>query len=124
MCIRDRLEDGHLAERGEVIDARVGARVRAKDEAVLQENANTVGHTVRLLFEWPPCEGWSGDHFVGPDPKGLQGVGAKGGGDRNVGGVAAARDEDASGARNVVAWIERVPGIPEIGLEPSREVHR
>src|SRR5580704_664256 len=66
----------------------------------------------------------SGGHFVGPDPKGLQRVGSEGRGDRHVGRVAAARDEDAPDARRVVARIERVPGRPEVSLEPSREVHR
>src|SRR5450432_230212 len=70
------------------------------------------------------ASGRSGNHFVGPDPKGLQRVWSEGGRDRNVGGVATARDEDASDARGVVARIERVPGRPEVSLEPSREVHR
>src|SRR5580704_2719252 len=71
----------------------------------------------------PPRQPSSGD-LVGPDPEGLEGVGTEGGGDRDVGGVTAARDEDASDAGDVVSRIERVPGTSEIGLEPSGEVHR
>src|ERR1700722_16452035 len=62
--------------------------------------------------------------LVGPDPEALEGIGPEGGGDRDVGGVAAAGDEDASDAGDVVARIEGVPGAPEVGLEPSGEVHR
>src|SRR5579862_8918357 len=66
----------------------------------------------------------SGDLLVSPDAKRVQRVGSEGRGDRHVGGVAAARDEDASDARGVVAGVEGVQGRPQISLEPSREVHR
>src|SRR5262249_34192502 len=34
----------HLAERGKVVDARVGARVRREDNAIVEENPHAVGH--------------------------------------------------------------------------------
>jgi hypothetical protein len=66
----------------------------------------------------------SRDHLVGPDAEALEGVGSERRGDRDVGRVAAAGDQDASDAGDVVSRIERVPGATEVGLEPSREVHR
>ena len=52
-----------------------------------------------------------------------QGAGTEGMGQRHVGGIAAARDEDTPDPRGVVARIERVPPALEIGLEPAREIH-
>ena len=43
---------------------------------------------------------------------------------RNVGGVASARDQDTADARHVMARIERVPFAAEIRLEPGVEIHR
>src|SRR6187551_3086823 len=62
-------------------------------------------------------------NLVGPDAEALERAGAERGGDRDVGGVAPARDQDAPGARLVVAWIERVPGAAQVRLEPAGEVH-
>src|SRR6185503_18117169 len=42
-------------------------------------------------------------------------VGAEAGGDRRVGGVAAAGHQDAADARLVVAGVEDVPAVAEIG---------
>jgi hypothetical protein len=43
--------------------------------------------------------------------------------DRDVGGVAPARHQNASDARHVVAGVERVPAPAEIGLKPRAEIH-
>ena len=60
--------------------------------------------------------------FVVPDFEGVEGVGAKGGDHGDVGGVAAARDQDATDAGRVVARVEGVPLAAEIGFEPGCEV--
>ena len=43
---------------------------------------------------------------------------------RDVGGVAAARHQDAADAREVVAGVEGVPAAAEIDFEPALEIHR
>src|SRR3954469_8896180 len=57
------------------------------------------------------------DNLLGPDAEALQRVRAERRGDRDVRGVAAARDQDAPAAGDVVSRIERVPGPAEIRLE-------
>src|SRR5581483_6483243 len=61
--------------------------------------------------------------FIGPHPERLERIGAEGRADGDVGGIAAACDQDAPDARLVVARIEGVPGAAEIGFEPAGEVH-
>src|SRR5690349_15380020 len=63
-------------------------------------------------------------HFVGPDLEGLQGIRAEGVADGHVGGVAAAGDQYAPDARNVVARVEGVPVAVEISFEPAGKIHR
>src|SRR4029453_227479 len=63
-------------------------------------------------------------HLIRPYLEAPQRVGAEGVGDGNVGGVAAASDQDAADAGHVVARVERVPASAEIGLEPAGEIHR
>src|SRR5215831_8113859 len=60
-------------------------------------------------------------HLVGAHDEALEGVGAERGADGDVGGVAAARHDDAADARHVVAGVERVPAAAEIDLEPGAE---
>src|SRR5258708_5727353 len=50
--------------------------------------------------------------------------GSEAGGDRDVGGIAAARHHDATDPRMVVASIEGEPLAIEIDLEPRTEIHR
>src|SRR5271170_6667440 len=45
------------------------------------------------------------------------------GGERHVGGVAAAADQDPADPRVIVARVERVPMAAEIGFEPGAEIH-
>src|SRR4051794_2440997 len=71
-----------------------------------------------------PPHSTSSVHLVGPYPKALQGVRSECGRDRDVGGIATARDEDTSDAWDIVSWIERMPGTAEISLEPPGEIHR
>lgn len=52
-------------------------------------------------------ECWS--DLVGEDLKAFQGIGAEGGDDGNIGGIAPSRYEHASDARHVIAGIERIP---------------
>ena len=49
---------------------------------------------------------------------------AERGHDRDVGGVAPARHQDATDAPLVVTGIERVPAATDIGFEPAAEIHR
>src|SRR6185295_5100923 len=63
-------------------------------------------------------------HLIRPYLKAHQRVGAEGVGDGNVGGVAAAGDQDAADAGHVVARVERIPASAEIGLEPAGKIHR
>ena len=59
---------------------------------------------------------------VGPDAEALHDAGAEGGGERHVGGVAAAGHQHAALAGDVVARVEQAPGAAEVGLEPGGEV--
>src|ERR1700675_2884831 len=63
-------------------------------------------------------------YLVGGDAEAHELVRAERGGDGDVGGVAAARDQDAADARLVVTGIEGVPTVADIGLEPGAEIHR
>ena len=108
-AIAGALEHRHLAELGVVVHARVGARVAGQDEPFFKLDADAVGHA---------C------HHVGPDLEAFERVRAEGAGQRDIAGVAAARDQHATDARRVVACVEGVPAVAEIGLEPGREVHR
>src|SRR5438552_3812072 len=65
----------------------------------------------------------TGAHLVGPYPEARQRVGTEGAADRDVGSVAAARDQDPADARSVVARVENVPMPAEERLEPGSEVH-
>src|SRR3954470_15068928 len=62
--------------------------------------------------------------LVGPDLEALQRVRAEGHADRDVGGVAAARDQGAADAGRVEAGVESVPATAEPSLEPAAEIHR
>src|SRR5258708_15392350 len=84
---------------------------------------HTAARWVLIALKLLAVTSWARD-FVGPHAKAFELVRAKGRGDGGVGGVAPAGDQDAAGARNVVAWIEGVPSSPEISFEPPREVHR
>ena len=44
MALVSVLKDGHLAECREVVDARVRARVRRKDDAFVEQYADAIGH--------------------------------------------------------------------------------
>src|SRR3982750_558052 len=68
----------------------------------------------------PPAVGArSGGDLVGPDLETRQRIRAESLGDRNVGGVAALRDQDAADPRHVVARVEHVPASADIGFEPA-----
>ena len=45
-------------------------------------------------------------------------------GQRDIGSVAAMRDEDAADARRIIARIESVPAPAQIDLDPGGEIHR
>jgi len=45
-------------------------------------------------------------------------------GQRNIGGIAAVRDEDTPDLRYVVARVEGVPPAAEIDLDPCCKIHR
>ena len=66
----------------------------------------------------------TGAYFVGPYPEARQCVGAERTADRDVGSVAAARDQHSADARRIVARVEGMPTAAEEGLEPRSEVHR
>ena len=61
--------------------------------------------------------------FIGPDFKALQSILAEGGGDGDIGRVAASRDEHSSNPGHIVPWIERVPGATEIDFNPRCKIH-
>src|SRR5208282_63076 len=61
--------------------------------------------------------------FIHPDFKALQSIWAEGGGDGNIGRVAASRYEHSSNPGHVVTWIECVPGTAKIDFNPSRKIH-
>lgn len=61
---------------------------------------------------------------VGPDPGAFQRVRPKRAGQCDIAGVAPACNEHAADLRLVVARIEGVPTVTEIGLKSSRKVHR
>ena len=64
----------------------------------------------------------TGRDLVGPHLEADQRVRPEGLGDRNVGGVAPLRDQDAADPRHVVARIEHLPVAADIGLEPAGEI--
>lgn len=63
-------------------------------------------------------------HLVGPDLETHERVGSERLRDRDVRGIAPARDQHAADPRDVVARIEGVPVAADIGLEPAGEVAR
>src|SRR4249920_2211918 len=69
------------------------------------------------------CE-LSSNHLVGPDLEARQRVEAERVAERDVGRIAATRDEDTPDARDVVARVERVPATVQVRLEPRGEIHR
>jgi hypothetical protein len=65
----------------------------------------------------------SGASLFRPDPEALQNVGPKGCRERDIGCVTAARDGNASNARDVMARVEGEPAPIEKDFEPSVIVH-
>jgi hypothetical protein len=63
-------------------------------------------------------------HLLGEDLEAGELARAERGYDRDVGGIASARHQDAADARLVMTRIERVPTAAEIDLKPSAEIHR
>src|SRR5947208_3256815 len=61
-------------------------------------------------------------HIVRPHFEVLQSVFAEGCGDGHIGRISATGDKNASDPRHVVAWIENVPGAPDISFKPSRKI--
>ena len=66
----------------------------------------------------------TGGYLVGPYPEARQCGGTEGVAERDVGGVAATRDQDPADALRVVAGVEGMPLPAEEHLEPGREIHR
>ncbi len=64
-----------------------------------------------------------GLRLLGPNLEALEDRRPKGARDRGIGRVPAARDQDATDARRVVARIECVPGAAQVGFEPAGEIH-
>jgi len=68
-------------------------------------------------------QGQSGQ-FIGPDLEFRQSVVSECLGQRHIGGIAAARDQNSRKPRFVVARVEHVPFTSEKDLHPSGEVSR
>jgi hypothetical protein len=66
----------------------------------------------------------SGGYLVGPDREARQRVGTERVAERDVGGVAATRDQHSADPWRVVARIEGMPLPAEEHLEPGSEIHR
>ena len=49
--------DMHFAENGNIIKARIGARIGCKDKAAIKAQANTIGHHTPRLFVTPAKSG-------------------------------------------------------------------
>jgi CoA-transferase family III len=64
------------------------------------------------------------ENLVGPHPERLQLMRSERVDQRDVGGVAAPRDDDAADAANIVARIERAPLAIEEHFHPGAEIHR
>src|SRR6185437_844677 len=97
-----------------VTDNSLGRAVMSKAVTVPwpDSEANRTAHRIRLTL----------DDLIGPDGEADQRVRPECLGDWNVGGVAASRDQDTTDPRNVVARIERVPAIADIGFEPAGKI--
>jgi hypothetical protein len=91
-------------------------------DASSQEHDQRVPIPVRTVR--PPLPPMSAHELVGEDIESREHARSKCGGDRNVGGIAPARHQDAADTRRVVAGVEGVPVIVEVDLEPSRETLR
>src|SRR5450432_1805861 len=65
-----------------------------------------------------------GLHLFGDDLEPRQWRGPEGRRDCDIGGVAAARHDDASDARMIVPGVQGKPPPAEIDLEPGAEIHR
>ena len=63
----------------------------------------------------------TGGYLVGPYPEARQCGGTEGVAERDVGGVAATRDQHPADARGVVARVEGMPLPAEEHLEPARQ---
>jgi len=74
----------------------------------------------RIISRW----GLNGrfHHFVGPNLEPGQSVPTECGGDGDIGGVAAPRDQHPAYSRRIVARIEHLPAAFEIGFERCREI--
>jgi hypothetical protein len=99
------LEHRHLAEAGVVVDTGVGARIAGQHQALEQAHAHAVGHAANRPRR--------------SRPEALQRVGPEGAGQRHVAGIAPARDQHAADARRVVARVEGVPAVAQVGFEPA-----
>jgi len=77
---------------------------------------------------WRRSAAWlldiTGAYLVGPYSEARQCVGTERVAERDVGGVAATRDQHPADARRVVARVEGMPLPAEEHLEPGREIHR
>src|SRR4051794_35484501 len=77
---------------------------------------------------WRHSAAWSldltGGYLVGPYSEARQCVGTERVAERDVGGVAATRDQHPADARRVVARVEGMPLPAEEHLEPGSEIHR
>src|SRR5512135_1655017 len=62
--------------------------------------------------------------FIGPHLEALQAVRPERARQRDVAGIAAPRDQYAADARRVVASVEGVPAVAQVGLEPAGKIHR
>src|SRR6266496_579999 len=78
-------------------------------------------HSVEAFWRWPRLGLLD---FLSVNDETLEDIRAERSGNRDIGSVTAARDEDTSNARNEVPRVERIPAASEERLEPRREVHR
>src|SRR5574341_2584469 len=61
---------------------------------------------------------------LGPDLEARKRVEAKRVADRDIRGIAPARDQHAANTRHVVPRVKRVPATAQVGLEPGGKIHR
>ncbi len=110
------LEHRHLAELGVVVHARVGARVAGEDQAFFELDADAVGHGAEHTGQAATSSVQTLKLSSLFGPKVLDSATSQASRPRAI--------STRPMRGRVVARIEGVPAVAEIGLEPAREIHR
>lgn len=83
----------------------------------------TLSRLAELDFDWPVRRTSVRTDLIRPHLEAFQRRRPEAGCERDIRRVSASGDQDAPDAGRIVASIEGVPSVAEIGLEPGRKVH-